>query len=103
MKYSLSRSPALVLQILLSHFVFSRHRTNTGIMLSLVERENLNVARTRLISVFLLEYQIYVRLQPIRTPGAVQAFGVLIVVEESEDALVVRQVSDVCFFPIQYN
>lgn len=32
--------------------------------------------------------------EPIRTPGAVQAFGVLIVVEESEDALVVRQVSD---------
>jgi light-regulated signal transduction histidine kinase (bacteriophytochrome) len=33
-------------------------------------------------------------LQPIRTPGAVQAFGVLIAVDEQEDALVVRQVSE---------
>ncbi|KAJ3773797.1 hypothetical protein FB446DRAFT_511679 [Lentinula raphanica] len=32
--------------------------------------------------------------EPIRTPGAVQGFGVLIVVEEVEDALVVRQVSE---------
>jgi hypothetical protein len=34
-------------------------------------------------------------LQPIRTPGAVQGFGVLIAVDELEDALVVRQVSEV--------
>ncbi|RDB17975.1 Cyanobacterial phytochrome B [Hypsizygus marmoreus] len=32
--------------------------------------------------------------EPIRTPGAVQAFGVLIAVQEMEDALVVRQVSE---------
>ncbi|KAF9068635.1 hypothetical protein BDP27DRAFT_1223986 [Rhodocollybia butyracea] len=32
--------------------------------------------------------------EPIRTPGAVQGFGVLIVVEEKEDTLVVRQVSE---------
>ncbi|KAF8635860.1 hypothetical protein AX15_000052 [Amanita polypyramis BW_CC] len=32
--------------------------------------------------------------EPIRTPGAVQAFGVLVAVEETEDALVVRQVSE---------
>ncbi|KAL0960866.1 hypothetical protein HGRIS_005881 [Hohenbuehelia grisea] len=32
--------------------------------------------------------------EPIRTPGAVQGFGVLIVVEETEDTLVVRQVSE---------
>ncbi|KAJ4482039.1 hypothetical protein J3R30DRAFT_3699364 [Lentinula aciculospora] len=32
--------------------------------------------------------------EPIRAPGAVQGFGVLIVVEETEDALVVRQVSE---------
>ncbi|KDQ30343.1 LOV histidine kinase, partial [Pleurotus ostreatus PC15] len=32
--------------------------------------------------------------EPIRTPGAVQGFGVLIVVEETEDALVVRQLSE---------
>ncbi|KAJ7175413.1 phytochrome-like protein [Mycena filopes] len=32
--------------------------------------------------------------EPIRTPGAVQAFGVLIVVDEVDDALVVRQVSE---------
>ncbi|KAJ8703164.1 hypothetical protein PTI98_001811 [Pleurotus ostreatus] len=32
--------------------------------------------------------------KPIRTPGAVQGFGVLIVVEETEDALVVRQLSE---------
>ncbi|KAJ3992676.1 phytochrome-like protein [Lentinula boryana] len=32
--------------------------------------------------------------EPIRTPGAVQGFGVLIVVEEKEDALIVRQVSE---------
>jgi hypothetical protein len=33
--------------------------------------------------------------QPIRSPGAVQGFGVLIAVDELEDALVVRQVSEV--------
>ncbi|KAK0201599.1 hypothetical protein DFS33DRAFT_1385902 [Desarmillaria ectypa] len=33
-------------------------------------------------------------LQPIRTPGAVQGFGVLIVVDERDDVLVVRQVSE---------
>ncbi|KAJ3799044.1 hypothetical protein GGU11DRAFT_534934 [Lentinula aff. detonsa] len=32
--------------------------------------------------------------EPIRTPGAVQGFGVLIVVEEKEDVLIVRQVSE---------
>ncbi|KAJ6466421.1 phytochrome-like protein [Mycena sanguinolenta] len=32
--------------------------------------------------------------EPIRTPGAVQGFGVLIAVDELEDALVVRQVSE---------
>ncbi|KAJ7695709.1 phytochrome-like protein [Mycena rosella] len=32
--------------------------------------------------------------EPIRAPGAVQGFGVLIVVDELEDALVVRQVSE---------
>ncbi|KIK69752.1 hypothetical protein GYMLUDRAFT_34142 [Collybiopsis luxurians FD-317 M1] len=32
--------------------------------------------------------------EPIRAPGAVQGFGVLIVVEENEDTLVVRQVSE---------
>ncbi|KAF8073642.1 GAF domain-like protein [Lyophyllum atratum] len=32
--------------------------------------------------------------EPIRTPGSVQAFGVLIAVEEKDDALVVRQVSE---------
>ncbi|KAJ7857770.1 hypothetical protein B0H13DRAFT_1156234 [Mycena leptocephala] len=32
--------------------------------------------------------------EPIRTPGAVQGFGVLIAVHEVEDALVVRQVSE---------
>lgn len=32
--------------------------------------------------------------EPIRTPGAVQGFGVLIVVDEKEDVLVVRQVSE---------
>ncbi|KAF4605638.1 Light-sensor Protein kinase [Pleurotus pulmonarius] len=32
--------------------------------------------------------------EPIRTPGAVQGFGVLVVVEETEDALVVRQLSE---------
>ncbi|KAF5362908.1 hypothetical protein D9758_007118 [Tetrapyrgos nigripes] len=32
--------------------------------------------------------------EPIRTPGAVQGFGVLIAVEEQEDTLVVRQVSE---------
>ncbi|KAJ7718110.1 hypothetical protein DFH07DRAFT_860520 [Mycena maculata] len=32
--------------------------------------------------------------EPIRTPGAVQGFGVLIVVDELEDVLVVRQVSE---------
>ena len=34
--------------------------------------------------------------EPIRTPGAVQGFGVLIAVDEMEDTLVVRQVSEVC-------
>lgn len=34
--------------------------------------------------------------EPIRTPGAVQGFGVLIAVDEVDDALVVRQVSEVC-------
>lgn len=34
-------------------------------------------------------------IQPIRTPGAVQGFGVLVVVEETEDALIVRQISEV--------
>jgi len=33
--------------------------------------------------------------QPIRTPGSVQGFGVLIVVEQKEEALIVRQVSEV--------
>lgn len=33
--------------------------------------------------------------EPIRTPGAVQAFGVLVVLEQQSDALVVRQVSEV--------
>ncbi|KAK0188256.1 phytochrome-like protein [Armillaria mellea] len=32
--------------------------------------------------------------EPIRTPGAVQGFGVLIVVDEKDDVLVVRQVSE---------
>ncbi|KAJ7081401.1 hypothetical protein B0H15DRAFT_913009 [Mycena belliarum] len=32
--------------------------------------------------------------EPIRAPGAVQGFGVLVVVDELEDALVVRQVSE---------
>ncbi|KAF9462987.1 Tco3, phytochrome related signal transduction histidine kinase, partial [Collybia nuda] len=32
--------------------------------------------------------------EPIRTPGAIQAFGVLIAVEDLEDTLVVRQVSE---------
>ncbi|CAA7261458.1 unnamed protein product [Cyclocybe aegerita] len=32
--------------------------------------------------------------EPIRTPGAVQGFGVLIAVDETEDTLVVRQVSE---------
>ncbi|KAJ7274030.1 phytochrome-like protein [Mycena rebaudengoi] len=32
--------------------------------------------------------------EPIRTPGAIQGFGVLIVVDEVNDALVVRQVSE---------
>ncbi|KAF8208675.1 hypothetical protein K438DRAFT_1573576 [Mycena galopus ATCC 62051] len=32
--------------------------------------------------------------EPIRAPGAVQGFGVLIVVDELEDALIVRQVSE---------
>lgn len=32
--------------------------------------------------------------EPIRTPGAVQAFGVLMAIEETEDALIVRQVSE---------
>ncbi|RDB16690.1 Cyanobacterial phytochrome B [Hypsizygus marmoreus] len=32
--------------------------------------------------------------EPIRSPGAVQAFGVLIAVEETENALLVRQVSE---------
>ncbi|KAF7365436.1 ATP-binding cassette transporter [Mycena venus] len=32
--------------------------------------------------------------EPIRTPGAVQGFGVLIAVDELEDALIVRQVSE---------
>ncbi|KAK0201594.1 hypothetical protein DFS33DRAFT_1348574 [Desarmillaria ectypa] len=32
--------------------------------------------------------------EPIRTPGAVQGFGVLIVVDEQDDVLVVRQVSE---------
>ncbi|KAF9454842.1 hypothetical protein P691DRAFT_655466 [Macrolepiota fuliginosa MF-IS2] len=32
--------------------------------------------------------------QPIRTPGAVQGFGVLIAVEDKEDVLIVRQVSE---------
>ncbi|KAJ7366589.1 hypothetical protein DFH08DRAFT_678657 [Mycena albidolilacea] len=32
--------------------------------------------------------------EPIRTPGAVQGFGVLIAIDELEDALVVRQVSE---------
>ncbi|KAF7322650.1 ATP-binding cassette transporter [Mycena chlorophos] len=32
--------------------------------------------------------------EPIRTPGAVQGFGVLIAVEELDDALIVRQVSE---------
>ena len=36
-------------------------------------------------------------IQPIRTPGAVQGFGVLIALEEDEETgnLVVRQVSEV--------
>jgi hypothetical protein len=69
------------------------------IMWSLVEKESLNVARTRLVmfSYRLLNSLIYIYLQPIHTPGAVQAFGVLIAIEESEDTLVVRQVSEVSF------
>ncbi len=40
-------------------------------------------------------------LQPIRTPGAVQGFGVLIAVEEDFETgnLVVRQVSEVRYVP----
>lgn len=38
---------------------------------------------------------IVIRVQPIRTPGAVQAFGVLIAVQEVDDTLIVRQVSEV--------
>jgi len=33
--------------------------------------------------------------QPIRVPGAVQGFGVLVALRQEEDALVVRQVSEV--------
>jgi hypothetical protein len=46
---------------------------------------------------FLTLYSLYMRIyQPIRTPGAVQGFGVLIVVQEDLDGdkLVVRQVSE---------
>ena len=46
--------------------------------------------------------------QPIRTPGSVQGFGVLIAVEQVEDTFIVRQVSEVwhglsilCIFLIQ--
>jgi len=39
-------------------------------------------------------------LQPIRTPGAVQGFGVLVALDELEDTLVVRQVSEVGHFKL---
>lgn len=42
--------------------------------------------------------KVYAFIQPIRTPGAVQGFGVLIAVKEDEVSgnLIVRQVSEVC-------
>jgi len=66
-----------------------------GIMLLWGGKGSCSAVKMRLVVARLVVVHPLIGLQPIRTPGAVQGFGVLIAVAEVEDALVVRQISEV--------